>query len=102
METFNWGENEIEFIPQGGKVDKDDYRDAFSAPNPEADPVNVVRDNISVEKKINERDLLKYFAAFSVLFNMHHNTGDLQVVLYDPKTGEVLLPEDSDECEVGL
>jgi site-specific DNA-methyltransferase (adenine-specific) len=49
---------------------------------------------------VNVGDLMRYFGAFKSLFRMYHNTGGLDVVLYDPVTGEVVM-EDDDEPEEG-
>ncbi len=51
------------------------------------------------EQSVNETDLLKYFHAWKSLFEMHNQTGQYQMVLYDPGTGEVLLADDEIELE---
>ncbi len=42
-------------------------------------------------------ELLRYFGAFSTLFQMHHDTGIYSVVLYDRSTGEILEVDDTIE-----
>ncbi len=48
-------------------------------------------------KTVNESELMRYFHAFSSLFNLYHDTGGLQVVLYDAAKGEVVLPDHEDD-----
>lgn len=46
------------------------------------------------EELYKEADLMTYFTAFKSVFNLYHKTGRLDIVLYDPTTGEVLLPDE--------
>lgn len=50
----------------------------------------------TLRSDVNVVDLMKYFSCFRNLFSMYHDTGGLDVVLYDPIKGEVILAEDDD------
>jgi hypothetical protein len=56
-------------------------------------PTEVQEIGLVKSRESSEADLLNYFTLFKSLFQSHHNTGGLDIVLFDAKTGEVLLPD---------